>query len=345
MSDTLPVHLLTGFLGSGKTTLLNHVLRSPAYANCAVLVNEFGEIGVDHHLIEAVHGDVVLMRSGCICCSIRGDLADAMLALHAQRDAGSIPAFERLILETTGLADPTPVLSTLMHERVLRHHFHLANIITTVDALHAPDTLARFPQALKQIAVADAIVLTKTDLATPEASQQLLHTLHHINALATVWTSAHQPPPASTLLGVAHSSVASSPSDHAPLGAFRSLARPQAPHLQAVRSWTMELPPAMDWTVFGIWLTLLLHAHGDKVLRLKGLLDVAGCDTPVVIHGVQHLVHPPSHLPCWPHAQQRRSQLVWITQGLEADAIQTSLHTFLSTFSAPAACETAALAA
>lgn len=333
MSAPIPVHLLTGFLGSGKTTLLNHMLRSPEYADCAVLVNEFGEVGVDHHLIEAVSGDVVLLPSGCICCTVRGDLAEAIRSLHAQRDAGTVPPFTRMVIETTGLADPTPVLSTLMHERVIRHHFSVGTVITTVDAVNAAATLARFPEALKQIAVADRIVITKTDLVAPEAVQALRTSLAGINALAMVMESAGAPPAAALLLGgEGGAGLVDAAPERPPLGAHRSLVRDAGPHASGVASFTLDLDHQVDWTVFGVWLSLLLHTHGDRVLRVKGLLDVAGTDRPVVVHGVQHLIHPPTHLAAWP-AGERRSKLVFITQGIAPDSIRRSLAAFLAALS------------
>jgi G3E family GTPase len=333
MTAPIPVHLLTGFLGSGKTTLLNHMLRSPEYADCAVLVNEFGEVGVDHHLIEAVTGDVVLLPSGCICCTVRGDLAEAIRSLHAQRDAGTVPPFTRMVIETTGLADPTPVLSTLMHERVIRHHFCVGTVIATVDAVNAVATLARFPEALKQIAVADRIVITKTDLVPPEAVQALRSGLVGINALAAVLESANHPPAAAQLLG--EEGGAGSPHaapERPPLGAHRAMTRTVGAHASGVASFTLDLDTQVDWTVFGVWLSLLLHTHGDRVLRVKGLLDVAGTERPVVVHGVQHLIHPPTHLLAWP-AGERRSQLVFITQGIAPDLIRRSLAVFLAALS------------
>lgn len=333
MSEPIPVHLLTGFLGSGKTTLLNHMLRSPEYADCAVLVNEFGEVGVDHHLIEPVPGDVVLLPSGCICCTVRGDLAEAIRSLHARRDAGTVPAFTRMVIETTGLADPTPVLSTLMHERVIRHHFRVGTVITTVDAVNAATTLRRFPEALKQIAVADRIVITKTDLAAPEAVQALRASLAGINGLALLLESAGAPPAPAWLLGEEGGARPSHPApERAPLGPHRSLVREAGAHASGVASFSLDLDGPMDWTVFGVWLSLLLHAHGDRVLRVKGLLDVAGTERPVVVHGVQHLIHPPTHLAAWP-AGERRSRLVFITQGLAPDLIRRSLAAFLAALS------------
>ena len=161
----IPVNVITGFLGSGKTTLLNRLLRSPQLARTAVLVNEFGEVGLDHLLLETLDAETVILQSGCVCCTIRGDLADAIRKLFSRRERGLIPRFDRLAIETTGLADPAPIISTLLAEPVIRHHFRLGNVIVTVDAINGPLHLAQNPESVKQVAVADRIVLTKTDLA------------------------------------------------------------------------------------------------------------------------------------------------------------------------------------
>ncbi len=161
----LPVNLVTGFLGSGKTTLLNRLLRAPQLARTAVLVNEFGEVGLDHLLLEKIDAETVLLPSGCVCCTIRGDLAEAIRSLFSRRERGIIPRFDRLAIETTGLADPAPIVSTLLAEPVLRHHFRLGNVIATVDAVNGARQLAEYPESVKQAAIADRIVLTKTELA------------------------------------------------------------------------------------------------------------------------------------------------------------------------------------
>ena len=337
MNSPIPVHLLTGFLGSGKTTLLNQLLKSPEFADCAVLVNEFGEVGVDHHLIQPVQGEVVLLPSGCICCTVRGDLAEALRSLLAQRDAGTVPAFRRLVIETTGLADPTPVLSTLMHERVIRHHVRVGSVITTVDAVNASDTLARFPEAAKQVAVADRLIVTKTDLVALEVVQALRERLASLNALAEVHESGGQPLPAGALLGdeggEGSAGARLALPERGPLGVHRSLVQPPAGSPDGVASFTLDLDTQVDWTVFGVWLSLLLHTHGQRVLRVKGLLDVQGAERPVVVHGVQHLIHPPEHLAAWPPGE-RRSRLVFIAQGVAPDAIRHSLMVFLNALSA-----------
>jgi G3E family GTPase len=333
--EAIPINVLTGFLGSGKTTLLNHLLRSDAFSDCAVLINEFGDVGVDHHLIESVQGDVVLLQSGCICCTVRGDLVTAVRSLYEQREAGSVPAFSRMVIETTGLADPTPVLSTIMHDRVIKHHFRVGNVITTVDAVNAGEQLVHYPAALKQIAVADRIVITKTDLADAAHVQALQARLSQINPGAVVLQSAGEPPSAQHLLGEDVFDLDSKAAEVArwlevaPLGLHRSLARPLTNnrHTNGIFSFVLDIDRKVDWTVFGVWLTLLLNTHGDRVLRVKGLLDVAGSDTPVVVHGVQHLIHPPSHLPSWPEGL-RRSRLVFILRDLEPSAIERSFVVF-----------------
>src|SRR3954447_26370415 len=159
-----PVNLITGFLGSGKTTLLQRLLADPALSGTAVLINEFGEVGLDHHLLERIDETAVLLRSGCICCTIRGDLARAIRDLHSRRERGTLPRFGRLVIESSGLADPFPILATLKADPVLRHHFRPGAVVTTVDAVNLPAQIERYVESLRQVAIADRLVLTKTDL-------------------------------------------------------------------------------------------------------------------------------------------------------------------------------------
>ena len=306
----IPVNVVTGFLGSGKTTLLRHVLADASYADCAVLINELGEIGIDHHLIEQIDGETILMRSGCVCCTIRDDLAGAIRSLHERREAGTLPPFRRLIIETTGLADPTPVLATIMNDVVIRHHFRLGNVITTVDAVNG---IGR-PEAIKQVAVADRLVLTKTDLA-PDAGT-LLAQIRRLNPDAPLWRAAEQAIDAAALLdGAAHSPLRAVP------------AATDGPH-GSVHGFALSFEGELDWTMFGVWLTMLLNRHGEAVLRVKGILNVAGSPTPVAIHGVQHLVHPPVHMTAWPDGD-RSSRLVFIVDGIDRGLIERSLRAFL----------------
>jgi G3E family GTPase len=311
MVDFTPVNLITGFLGSGKTTLLQRLLADPALADTAVLINEFGEVGLDHHLLERIDDTMVLLQSGCLCCTIRGELASAIKDLHSKRERGEVPPFRRIVVESTGLADPFPILSTVQADPVLRHHFRLGNVITTIDAVNG---LGR-PESTKQVAVADRLVLTKTDLALDVG--RLLAQIRWLNPDAPLWRAADQAIDAAALLDGA---------SHSPLRALPVAT--DSPH-GSVRAFALCFDGELDWTMFGVWLTMLLNRHGERVLRVKGILNVAGSPTPVAIHGVQHLVHPPVHMVAWPDGD-RRSQLVFIVDGLDRTAIERSLSAFLS---------------
>ena len=342
MSAAIPVHVLTGFLGSGKTTLLRHVLTSPSFADCAVLINEFGEIGLDHHLIADVQGDVVLMQSGCVCCTIRGDLAESIRGLYARRERGEV-AFSRLLLETTGLADPIPILATIMHEPQIRHHFRLGNVIATVDAVNGIAHLESQPESVKQAAVADRIVVTKVDLAEPAGVEALEARLARLNPAARRWRSANAPPPPDLLVeqdAFAAETRAAEIADwiaavheHARTGEAGDANR----HDARIHAFTMTFDARVDWNVFAVWFTLLLHAHGNDVLRVKGLLRVSGAPGPVVVNAVQHLVHAPVHLDAWPE-DSRQSRLVFIVRDLARADLERSFAAFQSVLAAaPAA--------
>jgi G3E family GTPase len=309
VADFTPVNLITGFLGSGKTTLLQRLLADPALGDTAVLINEFGEVGLDHHLLGRIDETMVLLPSGCLCCTIRGELSSAIKDLHSKRERGEVPAFRRLVVESSGLADPFPILSTVQADPVLRHHFRLGSVVATIDAVNG---IGR-PESVKQVAVADRLVLTKTDLV--DDSTALVATLRQINPDAPLWTAAEQPTAADLFDDTARSPLRAVP------------ATPERPH-GSVQSFALAFEGALDWTMFGVWLTMLLNRHGEKVLRVKGILNVVGSATPVAVHGVQHLVHPPVHMAAWPDAE-RRSHVVFIVDGLDRAAIERSLRAFL----------------
>jgi G3E family GTPase len=339
MTERIPVNVLTGFLGSGKTSLLNRLLRDPLFNNCAVLINEFGDIGIDHHLVDRVEGDMVLLQSGCICCTIRGDLATAIRDLYDRRERGEIPAFVRLVIETTGLADPVPVLSTVMYDRVLQHHFRVGNVVTTVDAVNGAANLGQFPECQKQVAVADRLVITKLDIADAAQTPALYAQLAQVNPSAPCLALDVAQLDARHLLGadafdrasksdeVAQWLQATRQRNYLSLGSTGAQGGSANVHRDIV-AFALDLPEAVDWTVFSVWLSLLLHAHGPQILRVKGLLNVEGADRPVVLHGVQQLVHPPSHLERWP-TDDHASRLVFIVRGLEPQRIQESLTRYL----------------
>ncbi len=330
----LPVNVITGFLGSGKTTLLQKLLASPAFGDTAVLINEFGEVGLDHHLLRRIDDDIVLLQSGCLCCTIRGDLSTAIRDLYFRREQGEIPPFRRLVLETTGLADPTPILSTVMSDPVIRHHFRLGTVITTVDAVNGALHLRRQPESVKQAAVADRIVITKTDLAAAPDVAALRRSLTRLNPTAPLIESANAMPDPELLLAQDAYDPARKSAEVAAW--FAAEAEPEHAHPHhhdvnrhdaSISAFCLIYDKPIDWTAFGIWLSMLLHDRGEDVLRVKGLLNVVGVAAPVVIHGVQHLVHPPVHLDAWPDAD-RRSRIVFITRGLPRQTVEQSLAAF-----------------
>ena len=312
---TVTAHVLTGFLGSGKTTLLRRLLALPDLAGTAVLINEFGEVGLDHLLVEKVEGQIVLLKSGCVCCSIRGDLRDGLLALHARMEAGELPPFGRAVIETTGLADPVPILAGFSADPGLRWHYRLGNLITVVDAVNGLSNLERFPEAWRQVVAADRLVVSKADLADPAP---LLARLNVLNPDASL-QRGDAPDVAGLLLDDAHDPAARAAAAARWAGAGH--------HHHGPQTFTLTAEEPVDWAAFGTWLSLLLHAHGAAILRVKGLLHVAGVERPVVVQGVQHLIHPPLHLEAWPDGLPC-TRLVLIGTDLDRPAIERSFRAF-----------------
>ena len=334
-----PVNLITGFLGSGKTTLLQRLLGDPALCDTAVLINEFGEVGLDHHLLERIDDTMVLLQSGCLCCTIRGELSEAMKDLHSKRVRGLVPNFRRLVIESTGLADPFPILSTVQADPVLRHHFRLGNVIATVDAVNGAGQLSRQPECTRQVAVADRLVLTKTDLADRKTTKALMARLRRLNPSAPLWRAAEDKLDAAVLLShdlfalggkseIARRWFADELAIHSHVHAHAH-AHDRNRHGDDIHAFSMTFDGPLDWTLFGLWLTMLLYRHGNAVLRVKGILNVEGSPTPVAVHGVQHLVHPPVHMAAWPD-DDRHSRLVFVVDGLERATIERSLAAFLA---------------
>jgi G3E family GTPase len=317
MTDRLPLHLISGFLGSGKTTLLRRMLDAPALGDSAVLVNELGEIGLDHHLLQHIDGETVLLRSGCICCTVRDDLGAALKDLLSRRARGEIPAFTRVILESTGLADPVPILSTVATDPALRHHFRIGRTVTVIDAVNATLQGRQQPEWARQVAVADQLVISKTDIT---AAEPAIAQLRRINPGAPLHFAM------AADLDVANLLADAEPGSEAL--AWTSPPSRLMAHGSGVQSFCMVFDRPIDWVTLGIWLTMLLHAHGEHVLRVKGLLDVAGAAHPVFINGVQHVMHQPLHLNAWPDGD-RRSRLVFILRDLSPDLVERSARAFL----------------
>ncbi|MFK0276567.1 CobW family GTP-binding protein [Ensifer sp. NPDC090286] len=330
ISRLTPINLLTGFLGSGKTTLLSRLLADPALSDAAVLINEFGEVGLDHHLVERIDDTMVLLQSGCLCCTVRGELADAIKVLHSKRERGLVPPFRRIVVESTGLADPFPVLSTIKADPVLRHHFRPGNVITTVDAVNGLTQLETYVESNRQAAVADRLVVTKSDLSDAGTVGALSDKLRIINPDAPLVLAGEPDIDLAALIDegptLRAGGLQSSSGFYCDAPTVLTTADGTA-HASAVASFVMTVERAVDWTAFGLWLTMLLNRHGERVLRVKGILNIAGEERPVAIHGVQQLVHTPVHMERWPD-EDRRSRIVFIVDGLDVGLLKRSFEAF-----------------
>jgi G3E family GTPase len=327
----VPASLITGFLGSGKTTLLNALLTHPGMKDTAVIVNEFGEIGLDHLLIESAFEDAVLLKSGCICCTVRGDLVDTIETLAARRQRGEIPPYNRLVIETTGLADPAPILATLMEDEKLRKLVYLDRVVTTVDAVNALSQLDTHYESAKQAALADRLVLTKTDLVSPAMRTEVEARLHAINPWAPVliavqgqiapeilFSDAHVAESWNTRLEAASRLGPGHDDGHDHESGPEHLAT-----AHGITSFTLTHDAPVAWENLSAWLESLASLKGPDLLRMKGLVNVRGRSGPVSINGVQHLFHPPRELKSWPDAD-RRTRIVFITHDIPREAVARS---------------------
>jgi G3E family GTPase len=315
--------VLTGFLGSGKTTLLAHLLRQPAFSRTAVIINEFGEVGLDHELVESSEDSFVTLSTGCLCCKLRSDLATTLDDLLRRRDSGSVPPFTRVVIETSGLADPAPILQTLMTDAAIADRIALAGVVTTVDAANGDATLAREEISVKQVAVADRLVLTKTDLADP-GDGALTGRLKALNATVPVLRADHgRIDPQRLFDGGLYDPCTKSTDVQAWLGA-------PAAHDHAHDSHSIDTYAILrDEPIRAVALTLFLEAlaeHcGSDLLRLKGIVNIRESpDQPAVIHGVQHVFHPPAWLARWP-SDDRRSRIIFITRTIPLGWVEALL--------------------
>jgi G3E family GTPase len=330
-SERTPVSLVTGFLGSGKTTLLNGLLRDPRMRRSLVLVNEFGEVGLDHLLMESVSGDMVLLQSGCVCCSIKGELEQTLRGVAARRQAGAMPEFDRVLIETTGLADPGPILQLLLNWPTVSHDYRLDAVLCTVDALHGARQLEEHAEALRQAAVADRLLVTKTDLADPDQAGGLERRLAGLNPGAPRLVVVNGAVDPDDLFGAAPSAASPAAALERWLGVAghgHDHAHDHIAEMQ-ISSFALSFEAPLDWDLFSGWLAGVRAAWGDHLLRVKGILDVAGEEAPLVIHGVQRTFHSPALLARWPEGE-RRSRVVFITRGLARETLEASWREYLA---------------
>jgi G3E family GTPase len=335
-STALPVSVITGFLGSGKTTLLNALIAHPAMGETAVLINEFGEVGLDHLLVRKIDETIVLLNSGCLCCSVRGDMITALRDLFLKRVRGEVPPFVRAVIETTGLADPAPIIHTLMSDPLLGARYRLDGVIATIDAVHGVGQLDAHAEAVKQAAMADRLVLTKCDLAAADTVDALKARLKHLNPAAPLLRADHGEVPPSALFPAGLYDPATKTSNVA--GWLNAEAYEESGHDHAhahehgadvnrhddrIRAFCLAFDEPLDWERFLRWMEILQSARGESLLRIKGVLNVMGQERPVVIHGVQHVFHPPAVLPAWPSAD-RSSRVVFITRDLGRAAVEAA---------------------
>jgi G3E family GTPase len=365
----IPVTVLTGFLGSGKTTLLNKLLRRPELADTAVIINEFGEIGLDHLLVEKSTEDgMVTLNSGCLCCTVRGDLVRTMSELFLKRAKGEVTNFKRMVVETTGLADPAPILHTLMTDPLLASRYRLDGVVTTVDGVNGASTLDNHEEAVKQAAVADRVLLTKVDIAEAPRLAELKDRLHQLNPGAPFHAVADGEINPNEILnaglynpetktadvkrwlheeayghghggghhhhhghghGEAHDEGHGRDGDHGHSHGHDE----QDPHNvnrhdDRIRAFCMTFDEPMSWSTVAAAFDALVTYRGPDLLRMKGILNVRDTDKPVVIHGVQHVFHPPATLDAWPEGDDRKSRVVFITRDIGESTIRKVFASF-----------------
>ena len=350
----LPVTLLTGFLGAGKTTLLNHLIRDPEAGRIAVIMNEFGDVGLDHDLIEEATEETVLLQSGCLCCAILGDLAKTLAALIAKRTAGKVD-FDRVVIETSGIADPGPIVHTLATDHQIAQAFRLDGVVTLADAATGMETLDRQFEAVHQVAMADVLILSKTDLVDPFDLSRLEKRLEGLNASARRIPAHHGRVPVGSLFGLSamREGVTSSDVDSwlgiaqemaqpdplaglsgfaanpaAPMGVTPSMPEEHVRHDHRINSASIEVTEPIPATVFDFWLDTLIALKGPKILRMKGILHVEGLPYPFVFHGVQHIFDAPVPLKSW-SGQDTTSRVVVIARDMEEADLKASLDMLL----------------
>ena len=331
MDHRIPVTLLTGFLGSGKTTLLNKLLRQPGMKDTAVVINELGATGLDHLLVRNVEDtyiadNTVLLGSGCLCCVLRTELADTLRDLYFKRMLMAIPAFDRLVIETTGLADPGPILANLLNADVIREHYRLDAVVVCVDSVYGLQQLKQHAEARKQAAVADVLLLTKSDLADESSLAQLSDRLRSLNPGATQERVANGDIDPASIIDVGlfdHTGKRAQPQRWLRAPSSTQVISESA-HDHDISSFTIALPATLAWVQLKPKLEWLCQTYGEHLLRLKGIIHASDQPAPLAVHAVQHTLYPPTLLSGW-HEVKAESRLVLIGKGLNAEVISNTL--------------------
>ncbi|PTM96524.1 CobW family GTP-binding protein [Mycoplana dimorpha] len=359
---TVPVSILTGFLGAGKTTLLNRLLKHPDLTDTAVIINEFGEVGIDHLLVERSGDGIVELSDGCLCCTIRGELVDTLADLMDRMQTGRIRPLKRIVVETTGLADPAPVIQAVIGNPVIAHSFRLDGVITLVDAVNGLSTLAAHPESVKQAAVADRLVLTKASLADERAVTALRQALVELNPRARMIDGDDPAETGPSLLACGLYDPASKIADvgrwlneeanleahdHAAHGHdhdhdhghahhdghhAHAHAHDVTRHSAAIRSYAIVHDRPIDPMALDMFVDLLRSAHGEKLLRMKAIVALSdNPERPLILHGVQAVFHPPERLAAWPDPSDRRTRMVLITKDLPEAFVRDLFDAFVGT--------------
>ncbi|MDB5805115.1 MAG: hypothetical protein JWN73_2437 [Betaproteobacteria bacterium] len=328
VAGKLPVTVITGFLGSGKSTLVKRLLTRPEMSRVAVIVNEFGEIGIDNELIAEVSENMTLLSNGCLCCTVRTDLEETLRELFIKRRAGEIIDFDRVVIETSGMADPTPVVHTMLTDGMVFSRYRLDGVVTLIDAINGPGQLKDFPEAGKQVALADRIVITKTDLAKPADIEALTDTLTEANPYASIYTAVQGEIDPALLIDVIPARPRAEQVDSWLFGNDKGEGeggylsnRVRATHTMNVSSFVLTFDTPFTWDAFAAVTQLLTSLRGPDLLRVKGLVNISGEIGPVVVQGAQHLFHPPVALAAWP-SDDRRSRIVFITRNIPKQAVE-----------------------
>ncbi|TAK82026.1 MAG: GTP-binding protein [Betaproteobacteria bacterium] len=326
--------IITGFLGSGKTSLLNRLLKHPLAGNSLVVINEFGEIGIDHLIVSAPAENVRLLANGCICCQTKGHLVETLTDLSRKRERAALPAFERIFIETTGLADPVPIVHAIVNNEDLSAVYRLDRVIAVVDAVHLHSQLSRYEEARKQVAVADVVLLSKTDLVERAELAELEAAVKRINAGADVFPVAHGSIEAHRLLDASAAAAQRDVARWLETTAAERHAAGGLPHLAGISTFCASLEDRISAAGLATWLSMLASFKGLQLLRVKGIVNVAG--EPYVVDVVQSVVHPPFKLDAWPTPDER-TRIVFIVRGLMREAIEATFSAFALGDSLPGA--------